>query len=351
MANAYLGIGHGAADNYITAEDTAKFNLAYKNADNFVSNYLNKFAYSIVDNNHISVGSGVAWVQGRPSYLKSSLSLNIDNGTTGYNRKDLIVMRLTRDVVTAIEEANVVVIKGTPVVGTPTPPAINTGDFNGVVNIVDYVLYEVLITNLVITSCTASFTAIDTVESRFLATNAYAAILNNTKQELLGKGNYTSGNFDTLNVAGTYNITGTALTNQPVALPGELSVFAPAAIAPIFQIFITTETNPRIFVRIIGKNWAELLTTTNVKRGQVTKTGTGVSYITIFTLTELRTMFGVGVEKTADNFVCHTTNPDYSTVMLTYTGTVFSGANLTQLFSGNLGSGVNVKINYTIEMF
>lgn len=351
MANAYLGIGHGPISNYITAEDTAKFNLALNNSNNFVSNYLDNFGGTIVDNNHVTVKKGICWVQGRPAYLKADTTLAIDNGTTGYNRIDLISMRLTRDIVTGIEEANLVVIKGTPTIGTPPSPSINTGDFNGVVNTVDFVLHTVLITNLVITSVTAGFTMVDTVDSRFLAVNAYAAVLNSTKQASLDKGNFATGNFDTFNSYGTYNITGTSLTNQPVAEVGELSVSAATTTSPIFQTFITVGTNPRIFHRIIGKNWVELTTTSNSRCGQITKTGTGVSYLGMFTLTEVRTMFGVGIEKTANNFVCTVTNADNSITSLLYQATAWSGTSLVLLLSGNLANGTNAKINYRIDMF
>ena len=128
MANMHLVTGY-AGQAHVTAADQASLYASLFGADSFILNRGNKLAASIVTNNSISVADGDAIMQGRHIRLNEgeTVNLTIDNGETGMYRNDLIVLRYTKNVSTGIEEANLVVIKGTAVDSNPTDPEYTTG--------------------------------------------------------------------------------------------------------------------------------------------------------------------------------------------------------------------------------
>ena len=128
MANMHLVTGY-AGQAHVTAADQASLYASLFGTDSFILNRGNKLAASIVTNNSISVADGDAIMQGRHIRLNEgeTVNLTIDNGETGLYRNDLIVLRYTTNVSTGIEEANLVVIKGTAVASNPTDPEYTTG--------------------------------------------------------------------------------------------------------------------------------------------------------------------------------------------------------------------------------
>lgn len=128
MANMHLVTGY-AGQAHVTAADQASLYASLFGADSFILNRGNKLAASIVTNNSISVADGDAIMQGRHIRLNEGETVNlaIENGETGMYRNDLIVLRYTKNVSTGIEEANLVVIKGTAVASNPTDPEYTTG--------------------------------------------------------------------------------------------------------------------------------------------------------------------------------------------------------------------------------
>ena len=128
MANMHLVTGY-AGQAHVTAADQASLYASLFGTDSFILNRGNKLAASIVTNNSISVADGDAIMQGRHIRLNEgeTVNLTIDNGETGMYRNDLIVLRYTKNVSTGIEEANLVVIKGTAVASNPTDPEYTAG--------------------------------------------------------------------------------------------------------------------------------------------------------------------------------------------------------------------------------
>ena len=128
MANMHLVTGY-AGQAHVTAADQASLYASLFGTDSFILNRGNKLAASIVTNNSISVADGDAIMQGRHIRLNEgeTVNLTIENGETGMYRNDLIVLRYTKNVSTGIEEANLVVIKGTAVASNPTDPEYTTG--------------------------------------------------------------------------------------------------------------------------------------------------------------------------------------------------------------------------------
>lgn len=125
MANLHLVTGY-AGQEHVTAADHGVFHSYLFGTDQFVFDRGNKLAASVVSNNLIRVLDGDIYIQGRHVRLNegSYVDLSIENGVQGVQRSDLIVARYTKDSSTAVEEVNLVVIKGT----TAADPAYNTGD-------------------------------------------------------------------------------------------------------------------------------------------------------------------------------------------------------------------------------
>jgi hypothetical protein len=93
----------------------------------FGAEYENYINGMITDGGHkMIVPDGGALIQGRRAIIAegSAAEVIIENGSAGSTRSDLVVIRYTKDSATFIEDASVVVVKGTPNNGDPV---INSG--------------------------------------------------------------------------------------------------------------------------------------------------------------------------------------------------------------------------------
>ncbi len=129
MANMNLVTGY-CGEEHVTSNDQGSFNAAMLGSGEFVLERGNQFAASIQSNNKVRVLDGDMLMQGRHIRLKENtyVDLNFDNGTQGYKRLDLIVVRYSKSSTTDVEEANLVVIKGTPSETSYNAPEKITGD-------------------------------------------------------------------------------------------------------------------------------------------------------------------------------------------------------------------------------
>lgn len=146
MANMHLVTGF-AGQVHITSDDQAAFHAnALFGSGQHVLNVGNKLAASVITNNQIRILDGEIIMQGRYVRIDGGayVDLNIDSGSQGYMRNDLIVARYTKNSASAVEEVNLVVIKGTPVASNPVDPAYTEGDIlNDHVLQADMPLYRV----------------------------------------------------------------------------------------------------------------------------------------------------------------------------------------------------------------
>lgn len=150
MANMHLVTGYAGRE-HVTAADQGAFHAAMFGSGDFVLGSGNQLAASIVSNNQVRVLDGDIYMQGRFIRLDKDtyIDLVIENGTQGYSRNDLIVARYAEDQATAIEEVNLVVIKGEAVMENPEDPAYTTGDILVAGDMLhDMPLYRVVIDGL-----------------------------------------------------------------------------------------------------------------------------------------------------------------------------------------------------------
>lgn len=162
MANLHLVTGY-AGTPHISAGDAGALNASIIGSGQYVMDYGNKLAATVVTNNLVRVHDGVIIMQGRQIRIEenTTVDLTIDSGVSGYKRNDLIVARYTKNASTGVEEANLVVIKGTQSTGSATDPAYTVGDIlSGAVK-ADFPLYRILIDGLNVKEPVALFNVVE----------------------------------------------------------------------------------------------------------------------------------------------------------------------------------------------
>lgn len=109
---------------------------------------------TVVSANEVSISSGMVSCQGCTAEIPrgTSESVLIDNGTQGMLRRDLIVVRYTKNASTGVESMSLVVIKGTPASSNPQVPSYTTGSIAGGDLLVDFPLYQVNLNGISIDS-------------------------------------------------------------------------------------------------------------------------------------------------------------------------------------------------------
>lgn len=156
LITGYAGAGH------VTSADAGLFNAGVCGPGRYVMDSTGKFAYTLVSNNSIKIGSGDLVDQGRHINIppNTDVTLAIDNGSQGKTRIDVVAMRYNKNTSTGIESASLVLLKGTEVASgsTPVPAAVTQGNiFNGDA-IDDTPLYHITIDNLQVTNVRAVYT-------------------------------------------------------------------------------------------------------------------------------------------------------------------------------------------------
>lgn len=135
---------------HITSNDDQALRQGIFGHESYVLNVGNKFAATLTDANTVQIQDGEGVLQGvHFRVLPGTVdTVNIENGTTGYNRIDLIVARYTKDAVTGIEIVNWAVITGTPSASTPTAPDYTEGDILAGDTQADFPMFTVTLTGL-----------------------------------------------------------------------------------------------------------------------------------------------------------------------------------------------------------
>ena len=119
-----LVTGH-AGKAHATAEQAAGLNAGILGLDDYVLDVHDKFKITVVSANKVTIGTGELVMQGRHVSQGTPEDLIVTNGSQGQKRNDLIVCRYAKGSQN-IENAKLVVVRGTPTTGTPTDPALNT---------------------------------------------------------------------------------------------------------------------------------------------------------------------------------------------------------------------------------
>ena len=141
--------GH-TGEPHITSNDQMGLHQGILGTGNYVLNVGEKFAATLTNANTVSILDGEGVMQGvHFRVLPGTVdTVVIDNGTTGYNRIDLICARYTKTEGTGIESVEWAVVKGTPTASTPAEPEYNEGDILAGDLVADFPMFKVTITGV-----------------------------------------------------------------------------------------------------------------------------------------------------------------------------------------------------------
>lgn len=143
--------------NHVTAEDDRALHAGVFGTGNYVLDVGSKFAATIETSNSIVLSDGELVKDGTHARIRfgETESVVIENGTTGYNRIDLIVARYQK--VSGIESFTTTVIKGETTAGTPSQPEYTDGNILEGAELADFPMYAVKLEGVNIASVTPLF--------------------------------------------------------------------------------------------------------------------------------------------------------------------------------------------------
>lgn len=150
------------AAGHIYAEDDAAIFQSMFGGDG-VLNIGNCLTSTVISNNKVRISDGVLCVGGhigRLSYADYQ-DMTIENGTSGYNRNDIIYAKFLAN--GNVDSYTLAVKKGTATTGTATDPALLQGDLYEGATERDYPLYRVKLSGLSIASVDKLFSVIPTI--------------------------------------------------------------------------------------------------------------------------------------------------------------------------------------------
>lgn len=162
---AHLITGY-AGQEHIQSADQGSFNAAVIGEGQYVMDIGNKMSATITSNNNVRVSSGDIMMYGRHIRISTNYEdMTISTGSAGKNRIDLIVMTYEKDASSGIETAQLEVIKGSAVTGTPSAPSYTSGNILSGALKNQMPLYEVYVEGVVLKSLKSKFTLCKTYRS------------------------------------------------------------------------------------------------------------------------------------------------------------------------------------------
>lgn len=132
---------------HVTAADEAKINKALYGNTEAAINYGNNFAITLPSGNEVNIDTGVFYMQGRWIDVPVAETLTLENGNSGLNRNDLVVLRYTADSDTGVERAELALVKGNAAT-MAVDPLLKQGDIDAGAIINEVALYRIPITGI-----------------------------------------------------------------------------------------------------------------------------------------------------------------------------------------------------------
>ena len=144
------------AEPHITAQQDRNVNMGIFGSGTYIVDMGSKLAATVVSANEITIANGLLVAEGCTAEIErgASESLEIENGSQGMLRTDLIVARYTKASGTGVEDMQLAVITGTPAASNPADPSYNTGSIASGDTLVDFPLYKVSLNGIAIESVT-----------------------------------------------------------------------------------------------------------------------------------------------------------------------------------------------------
>ena len=154
MATNLLVTGsHGGDDPHVESKHDALMHAAMLGRGGYILKTRNwTMKPTARDANNITIPAWDLVVEGRQIYIAAPTDVNIQSGSQGQKRRDLIVARYALNSVTGVETVTLEVIKGVPSAATPADPGIETGSIIGGAIVSDLPLCRVNLDGITITS-------------------------------------------------------------------------------------------------------------------------------------------------------------------------------------------------------
>ena len=154
MATNLLVTGsHGGDDPHVESKHDALMHAAMLGRSGYILKTRNwTMKPTAKDANNITIPAWDLVVEGRQIYIAAPTDVNIQSGSQGQKRRDLIVARYALNSGTGVETVTLEAIKGKPSSGTPADPGIETGSIIGGAIVSDLPLCRVNLDGITITS-------------------------------------------------------------------------------------------------------------------------------------------------------------------------------------------------------
>lgn len=154
MATNLLVTGsHGGDDPHVDSKHDALMHAAMLGRGGYILKTRNwTMKPTAKDANNITIPAWDLVVEGRQIYIAAPTDVNIQSGSQGQKRRDLIVARYALNSGTGVETVTLEAIKGKPSAATPADPGIETGSIIGGAIVSDLPLCRVNLDGITITS-------------------------------------------------------------------------------------------------------------------------------------------------------------------------------------------------------
>lgn len=154
MATNLLVTGsHGGDDPHAESKHDALMHAAMLGRSGYILKTRNwTMKPTAKDANNITIPAWDLVVEGRQIYIAAPTDVNIQSGSQGQKRRDLIVARYALNPGTGVETVTLEAIKGKPSAATPADPGIETGSIIGGAIVSDLPLCRVNLDGITITS-------------------------------------------------------------------------------------------------------------------------------------------------------------------------------------------------------
>ena len=154
MATNLLVTGsHGGDDPHVESKHDALMHAALLGRGGYILKTRNwTMKPTAKDANNITIPAWDLVVEGRQIYIAAPTDVNIQSGSQGQKRRDLIVARYALNSGTGVETVTLEAIKGNPSAATPADPGIETGSIIGGAIVSDLPLCRVNLDGITITS-------------------------------------------------------------------------------------------------------------------------------------------------------------------------------------------------------
>lgn len=126
------GARHGGDDPHVESKHDALMHAAMLGRGGYILKTRNwTMKPTAKDANNITIPAWDLVVEGRQIYIAAPTDVNIQSGSQGQKRRDLIVARYALNSGTGVETVTLEAIKGKPSAATPADPGIETGSIIG----------------------------------------------------------------------------------------------------------------------------------------------------------------------------------------------------------------------------